>query len=611
MTSFKEFSDKVRESANITDVIGSYIELRKSGTSHKALCPFHKEKTPSFFVSPTKQIFHCFGCNAGGDVFTFIKDYEKVDFKEAVLLLAKKLNIPVPSFRAHAEDASRDAYRNTLLEVHNLAVEYFRTQLVDAAAGGAARQYLKTRGIDPETERTFQLGFAPKSPDALLRHLTSKGYATKTLEDAGVISRTESAGHTDRFRGRLMFPIFDNIGRCVGFGGRLLDAGEPKYLNSPETLLYRKGRVLYGLNLAKEAFRERPFALLLEGYMDVLAAHQFGFSNAVATLGTALTDEQAQLLRKFVQEVCFLYDGDEAGQNAMLRGCEVLLRHDLRAKVAILPVGDDPDSYLRGHGAEKFDQLLLKAVDFFDFFLGAAKAKWDISGVDGKINTINIMKPMLKGIKDRLQFQDYQRRLAEALQLQEGLVADYLKDVGVYESETLRKEVEAKRFDKVHLAERELLKILIDNPCAREYISKNFEVEWVFDKKTRQIVEKVLSIEMDRVDCLSTLLDLCEDEEEAVCVRSVALWDVELSGAPSGIQQLLARLKMRYVKLHTLNVARQIEAFEKRDGLGRSDEAAKLAQAMHSASMVATRTHKDAFGRNAPMSEDGSVAPEK
>jgi DNA primase len=597
MATLKEFSDKIREAANIVDVIGSYVELRKSGSSYKGLCPFHKEKTPSFFVSPTKQIFHCFGCNTGGDVITFVKDYEKIDFKETILLLARKLNIPVPSFRSHSEDASRDAYRNTLLEVHKLATEYFCKQLLEAPAGRPAKQYLASRGMNRDVVERFQLGYAPPERDALMRYLMGKGYSTKTLEDAGLVSRMESGGYCDRFRGRIIFPILDNVGRCIGFGGRILDAGEPKYLNSPETQLYRKGRVLYGLNLAKEAFREKPFALVLEGYMDVIAAHQFGLGTAIATLGTALTEDQSKLLRKFVREVYFLYDGDEAGQNAMLRGCEVLLKNDLRARVAVLPAGEDPDSFLRKFGKEKLEHLLSQAVDFLDFFLTLAKTKWDLSSVDGKINTINMIKPVLRGVPDRILFQDYQRRLAEALQLQEGLVADYLRDISLYESEAFRKEVEDKRFDKIHLAEKGLLKILIDNPGAKQYLSSDFQVEWIFDQKTRKIIEKAISIETE--DCFGTLLSLCEDDEEAAFLRSVALWDVELSDVPCGIQQIIARLKMRFVKFHTYNLTRQIEAFEKRDGIGQSPDASKLTQPMHQASVEATQTHKSSFGQNA------------
>ena len=602
MASLKEFADKVRETASIVDIIGSYLTLKKGGANYKALCPFHQEKTPSFMVSPAKQIFHCFGCNVGGDIIGFVRQYEKVGFKDALEILAKKLGLAVPRFAVSSYDAELDQYRTILYEIHTLAAEFFAAQLKESR-GRKAREYLKRRGIGDKILHDFQIGYAPAGWENFLRLARQKDYSEKALEDAGLIIRSqrepvhtdgrmaaaegEARGYYDRFRDRLIFPIFDALERCVGFGGRVLDDSEPKYINSPETHIYKKGQVLYGLHRAKDALKQTQSALLLEGYTDVITAHQFGFANAVATLGTALTEAQARLLKRYCSEIFFLYDGDEAGQNAMLRGCEVLLKRDFQIWVVTLPQGEDPDSFLRISGKEAFAAQLETKEDFLEFFLSAADAKYDVASVEGKVKAIDLVRPLLKSVGNPIYLQNYVHRLAEFLGIHEHLINMYLKDIGVGATTSVRNAadklaqgIQEKRVDQLHSAEKGLLRILVEHTDIRDQLKvlgeasakgdtrqtfcTDFDPEWIFDARVKKWVRLLLSgdyvCQTDSAQALlADLLDRCEDEEEAAFLREVALWDEAIEDYPSILEEIILRLRLRFEKAKTARLSEEIQ----------------------------------------------------
>ncbi len=413
----QEFQDRL----SIVEVIGGYVALRKTGRNFKALCPFHPEKTPSFVIYPEKQFFICYGCGAGGDVFTFVMKQEHLEFPEAVELLAQKSGLPAPRMRGGPRGADSLA---PLLQAHECAARFYEEQLASSPGAQEAREYLKKRGLQPETWKMFQVGFAPDRWEALVSHAGEQGVSAEILERAGLaIRRERGEGCYDRFRGRVLFPIWDARGRVIAFGGRVLAEAEgPKYLNSPETELYVKGRVLYGFHLAVPQIREQDFCIVVEGYLDVATPYQHGFRNVVASMGTSLTEHQVQLIRRHTKHVVMVYDGDYAGQAATLRGLDLLLEAEMRVKVAVLPGGSDPDSLIREQGLEAFARVLRESKELFDYKLGQLTRQFNPRELEGRIGICQEMLPTLKRVPNAIQRGDYIRRLAESLGVAEGLL---------------------------------------------------------------------------------------------------------------------------------------------------------------------------------------------
>jgi DNA primase len=377
-----DFIETVRSRTDIVEVISEYVVLKRAGQNYLGLCPFHQEKTPSFTVSPAKQIFYCFGCSTGGSAFTFLMKRDHLTFPEAVEALARRLGLELPE-----DDRGDSASRRSRQEHYDLnaqAADYYHKILTENQASETARAYLKKRGLHPVAWDQFTLGFAPPSGQAMLDAFTKKGFTVQTLSTAGLLVNRQ-VGMQDRFRGRIIFPIYDVQGRCLGFGGRALGDEQPKYLNSPETGTFSKSRNLYGLNFALPAIRERGNALVVEGYMDCITAHQHGFSNVVASLGTAFTHDQARLLVRYTQEVVLSFDRDAAGLAASLRGAEYL--QDLGARVYVLdfPDAKDPDEFLREQGREAFAAVLQeRRLPYFEFKLELLLQQHDPASVYGK-----------------------------------------------------------------------------------------------------------------------------------------------------------------------------------------------------------------------------------
>lgn len=373
-----ELVEEVKSRNDIVSVVGQYVRLDKRSSANLfGLCPFHNEDTPSFSVSPSKQIFYCFGCHKGGNVITFIREIEKCTWPQALKILADRVGIqlPEPDDAAYRERLDRNA---TLQKIYLEAARYYYHSL-QSPAGATARRYLKERAIADSTARKFGLGFAPDEWDGLLLHLRRQGLDDPQLiSQSGLFKRGKSDGYYDLFRNRLMFPIFDAMGKIIAFGGRVLDDSQPKYLNSPETPLYTKGRHLYGLNLAKSSSDKR--LVLVEGYMDTLAMHQAGIDNAVAALGTAMTEAQANLIRKYTDQVIVGFDADAAGQNAALRSLDILTSRGLKVAVLRVPDGKDPDEFIRKHGPERFKVLIDQALPLLDFKLDVARRSCEVHG---------------------------------------------------------------------------------------------------------------------------------------------------------------------------------------------------------------------------------------
>ncbi len=415
-----ETIEQIAAANDIVEVIGSYFPLKRAGANFKALCPFHQEKTPSFTVSPSRQTFHCFGCGAGGSVFRFVMDYEHTDFPSAVHKLAARVGITVVEARGAADEERQYEARRTLLKLHAEAAEWFHNNLIKREVGDAARKYLRARGITVETAKRWQLGYAPDEWDAFGSWARARGYAIGELIASGLVKMKDEGEPTasqrsgsgvrtaratagyDRFRGRMMFPIRNDVGEVIAFSGRLLkdEEGAAKYVNSPETPLFRKGNVLFGLDKSKRALIESNCAVVCEGQLDLISLFESGITNVVAPQGTAFTESQARILKRFVNEVVLCFDADTAGQKAAERSLDALLQNDLIVRVAEMPMGEDPDSLVRREGKEAFEKRIAEARDFFDYWIERETANVDLASFGAKIQLARRLAETVSHVRD-------------------------------------------------------------------------------------------------------------------------------------------------------------------------------------------------------------------
>ena len=404
--------NQIQDRVDIVEIISGFVPLKRAGKNFKAPCPFHQEKTPSFMVSAEKQIFHCFGCGAGGNVFGFLMKAEKKDFREVVESLAERVGVEIPrdSYAAAAETQRAEA----LQKANSAALDFYHRYLLTDRAAAKAMEYLKRRGIRGETIQNFKLGYAPESWDGLLRALR-ESCPERVLERAGLVIAKKDGGFYDRFRQRLMFPILDAKGACVAFGGRVLDDSLPKYLNSPETEIYSKGRHLYGLHQARKSVRECDSVIVVEGYMDLIACHQGGVENVVASLGTALTTEQVRLIKRHTRNVIMLYDADKAGELATLRGLELFLEEGLDVKIVRLEKGHDPDSFIREFGIERFRQALAAARTLFEYKLSLLTDQYDARTTEGKVKIAGQMLDLFSKVQNEVLRSEWLKALAREL----------------------------------------------------------------------------------------------------------------------------------------------------------------------------------------------------
>jgi DNA primase len=492
------FADRVKQQADIVRVIGEYVRLKKSGQNFTGLCPFHSEKSPSFAVHPVKQIYHCFGCGVGGDVFKFIMEMEKVTFPDAVRAVAEKCGIAVPRSRERTPEERREnQQRTSLVEMHREAAAFFAQQLNGTQEGRAAKAYLLDRGLDSEAVARFGIGFAPSGGDALLRVMKQK-VPEKVLEVSGLFSRDQSGRLYDRFRRRVMFPIANESGKIVAFGGRALGDDLPKYLNSPETPIYSKSNILYHLDRAKEALRQRDFAILVEGYMDAIAVACAGISNVVASCGTSLTEPQVKLLNRFTRRVVVNYDPDTAGQAATERSLTILLEQGAEVRVLALPGGKDPDSFIRAEGAAAYTKLLNEAPPYVDYLIARAR-KMDMSTAEGKLRAVNFLMPYVQRIPDSILRSEWATRIAQQLRIEEPVLRESMRKA----ASERRGEVKARpelvgRAGKP--AERRLVQMLIEAEEFRAQLAQEIRAE-----------ELHLGLETERI--LAALVAACESGE--------------------------------------------------------------------------------------------------
>ena len=516
------FVEDVKSQADIVQVVQDHVPLKKAGASFKGLCPFHTEKTPSFHVNRDKGFFHCFGCGTGGDVVKFVELQEKLSFPDAVRQLAQRFGIAVPESEDSAQDAAAHARREALLKIHELAAAYFRAQLT-TPGGQRARTALEERDVLPETIERLGLGFAPPQREGLKHHLRAAGQPDDLVLASGLVVERDGGHVVDRFRNRLMIPICRDSGSVIAFGGRALEPGQqPKYLNSPETPLYKKGRTLYGLDVTKPAIRRLGYAVMVEGYFDFAQALQAGVSPVVATCGTAVTDAQARLLKRFASKVILSFDPDTAGENAATRSGELLLAAALQVNVAILEHGEDPDTCVRRHGGAHYVDKLRRSRPYLEYVLDQAAARRDFSRDAQRRAFLTDMLGIAARIPDAATRDQFADRIAHKARIMEDVVRAEIRQAAIHQRTTLSTRGAGSTI-RVTPAEKGLIWGTLREPETAQAVLAGMDPEDVEGLATSGILHVALSLAEWPSDTVQqTLLDRVDPEEAALASQIAA-----------------------------------------------------------------------------------------
>jgi DNA primase len=590
--------ERIRAASDIVDVIGSYLPLKKAGANFVALCPFHKEKTPSFNVNPHRQIFHCFGCHKGGDVFAFVKEYENIGFVDAVRRLADRAKIPLEFDQSQGEQQSRHL-KDQLLEIHEKIAQRWQNCLLNEAAGQTARDYLAKRGVSPEAMKLFRLGAAPESWDDTVNWAKSKGYDLELVEKGGLIIRKEKGSapapdaavdasstakaddeassatregarppqlrtpnselrnYYDRFRGRLMFPICNEQSRVIGFSGRVLSGDEKtaKYVNSPETPIFTKSRVFFGLDKSKRAILDAGFAIVCEGQLDLIACFMAGVQNVVAPQGTAFTDQHARILKRYVDEVVLCFDSDEAGQNAAVRSLDHLLASGLAVRVAIVPAPHDPDSFIKTNSGEAFRKLVESAEGFFDYLLNRLCAQNDPNSDKGRNAVVRGMAEAVHKTGNTVLIDTYAQKTALRLGVSpEAVRAEFKKvqsskfKVQTSEPEDAALNVEPETFNRPSSQEFWLLKLLLLHDELVAWAALHLNVNWISHPLARQIVERRLAAQTNETwKTLAVFLDECETPEMRALVTEAVAEDRKIPNPDQQLADVTLKLRNQFL----------------------------------------------------------------
>jgi DNA primase len=532
--------EQIRAANDIVDVIGSYLPLKRSGTNFRALCPFHREKTPSFNVNPHHQIFKCFGCGKGGDVFTFVREYESLEFMDAVRRLAERASIPI-EFENNPAAQQQKHIKEVLWNIHEQITQRWQNALANEAGGQIARDYLQKRGVNNEAVKLFRLGCALEVWDDTVNWAKSKGHDLAVVEQAGLIIKKEGTDrYYDRFRGRLIFPICDEQGRVIGFSGRVLSGDEKtaKYVNSPETPIFTKGKVFFGLDKSKRALLDEEFAIICEGQLDLIACYMAGVQNVIAPQGTALTNDHARILKRYVEEVVLCFDADNAGQNAAVRSLDPLLAAGLAIRVASVPNGKDPDDFIKANGGAAFRDIIDKAEGFFDWHLKRLCATNDVRTDKGRVAVLREFGEALAKTRNAVLIDTHAQKAALRLGVSVDAVRAELKKVRVVETRAARDddlENTALNADIVEPAEDEsepptarelqLLKLLLSSGDHRGLAVTHLDPKWITNPVARRIANRCLTqIDQPPVQG-AALLSSFRDDSQAHALLGTLLAD--------------------------------------------------------------------------------------
>lgn len=534
--------EEIRIAVDIVDYINQFVPLRKVGKNYVGLCPFHTEKTPSFTVSPDKQLYHCFGCGAGGNVFNFVMQYEKVSFFEAVKKIAEYVGVELP--KPERKERWVETEFEELYEANQFAKEFFIRNLMKTTEGKKAIEYLYKRGINDATIRNFELGYSPEQWDALVQYAIKQNFSLESLEKAGVVARREDGAYYDRFRGRVIFPIFSITGRTIAFGGRRLkdDENIPKYINSPETKVYTKGKVLYGLYQGKEAIRKKGYAILVEGYMDCISLFQAGIENVVASGGTALTEEQVRLISNYTNTIYFLYDADSAGAKAMMRGIDLMLAQGLDVYIVKLPEGEDPDSFIKKNPISEFNKLIENAVNFVEFKALTYQQLGKFDDPNVKVKAIRSLVESISKIPDELKRNVFIREISSKYKIPERLLVNEVESIILRaRKESAKNEVKSQesfifsKFKNIPAEERDLAKILLEaNEVVLKFVFEYIKLSDITSDYVKLIYQKIHeSFQESKGDYkkpdVNDLLNKAESDEFRSFLTNIALSKYEVS----------------------------------------------------------------------------------
>jgi len=557
------FADRVKQQADIVRVVGEYVRLKKSGQNFTGLCPFHGEKTPSFAVHPVKQIFHCFGCGKGGDVFSFVMEMEKCQFPEAVRIVAEKCGIAIPRPKDRSpEERKENQQRAALVEMHREAQAFFVKQLESTAEGKAARAYLEDRGLNAEAIARFGVGYAPSGGDALLRYLKQK-YAEKLLVESGLVSRDQQSGRLfDRFRRRITFAIANESGKVVAFGCRALGDDLPKYLNSPETPIYSKSNVLYHMDRAKDAIRRQDFAILVEGYMDAIAVARAGIANVVASCGTSLAEPQIKLLGRFTKRVIVNYDPDAAGQAATERSISLLLEQDFEVRVLALPaIGDkkaDPDLFIKEKGAEAYIKALKESPPYVDYLIARAR-QMDLTTGEGKLRALNFLMPYLQKIPNRLLRSEWATRISQQLRIDEPVLRAALSKAATERRSEVKTQPELVGKSAKPI-ERRMIRMLMEAEGFRRELAQRLQQGGLYrGLETEKVFAALIVAALSDQPMQATEIGALLEERDRRMLFEI-LFEPTQEGTWEEAESCLEALRRRQIEQELAEVQRSIEA---------------------------------------------------
>lgn len=519
--------EEIKSRIDIIDFISDYVQLKKAGQNYKGLCPFHPEKIPSFMVSPSKQIFHCFGCGIGGDIISFLMKHDNLSFNEAKKYIAEKAGIQLTEPRRDKKGSEK---REKLLRIQNEALAFFKGHL---KSSDFALTYLRGRGIDDISINRFGIGYAPKEQAALFKHLKEKGYTDSLIKDSGLAVPDKEVCR-DTFRGRVMFPICNMRGDIIAFGGRVMNDTLPKYLNSPETEIFKKGETLFAVNLSKDTIRKKGYAIIVEGYLDTIICHQYGFQNTVSPLGTALTVSQLQKLKVLTGQVIVIFDGDESGISAAIRALVILCECDFRARILLLPRGEDPDSFLRGQGKRALQKMLSKTMSIIEFLM-------KLSGKD-KIDTVREALVMIAACKDLIMADEMVRELADRSGINESVLRSELQRMKKKEKQKRHEETIPFRAVK-NIEEYLLLSAVMSFPEKIEEVISKLNIEDLREVPIKSLFEKI-KVLGDKFD-MNLLINEAPEDERSI-IRELSLNPgFDLDHIDRNIHDCLLRLDQR------------------------------------------------------------------
>jgi DNA primase len=561
----EEKVSEIRDRSSILEVVSDYVTLKKAGKNHRGLCPFHSEKTPSFMVNEEKQIFHCFGCGEGGDVFTFLMKVGHFSFPQAMEELAKRYGVKLPSRELSTTQKKEMAKREALFQINQIASEYFHDLLTKRREGEEGRRYLSQRGISQEVIAEHRLGYSTDRWDGLVRYLQEKKVSLEMAWELGLIFPKKKEGWYDAFRGRILFPIFDLHQRIVGFGGRVIREGQPKYLNSPESSIYHKGEILYGLHVAKRYAAEKDCVIIVEGYFDLLTLHQYGLKHSVATLGTALTTQHIRTLKRYTKNLITVFDADQAGIQATLRSLPLFLEEEVVGKTIALPKGEDPDGFLRQGNLEDFGKRVEQALPLIDFFFERLMKTTDLKSVDGKVKVAKEGVALLAKIPDKIRRDFYVKALAERLDIQESFLYEMLRSSPKEPSkagEDLRKSSMDKTFPK---SEEMVVRLMVQHP---EFIS-TLSKEEIFKEFENPILQKMAEALEDlyqrkgRLDLPEALANFEEDLKGRLCEFAFQESGLEGGDREKILQDCIQKIREKRLKKEKGELLKKIKEAEK------------------------------------------------